>query len=91
MMENETLSESEVIHFINKNYIPVKVNANQYDIINEYKIHLFPSVVILSSLHHVKLKELVGAMNSDDLIKILKKAQKLDKRVTKNSAPDVLN
>lgn len=79
LMEMETLSDPEVAHFINDNFIPIKINANQEDMVDRFGVDEYPKIIILFSLNpSAEISTLSGAVDSQSLIEYLKLSKTVD-------------
>jgi len=78
LMETETLNDPEVAYFINENFVPIKINAKQEDIVDKYKIDRFPTILILSSLKNSEIDKLSVPVKGKDLIVYLKLMKRMD-------------
>ena len=67
LMESRTFKDPEVAYFINENFIPIKINAEQEALIEQYKVDRFPTIIVLSSFKETKIGSLSLAVDGDDL------------------------
>jgi len=78
LMEEETFTDPELVLFVTENFVPIKINATQKDMIDKYGVDRYPTIVILSSLKNSKLIKVTSVHSPEDLMEYLKLAARID-------------
>ena len=78
LMNTETLRDPKVVYYINNNFVPIKIDASNSDLLDKYGVTSFPTIVMLSSKNNAPFHRLSGAINSRQLAMYLQASKKLN-------------
>ena len=77
-MEKETLNSKEIIDFVNRDFIPLKVditdiNNDKQEILKQYKLQTAPAYIFYNSDGEMEKKYYIGFLSEKEFLNILKK------------------
>lgn len=77
-MEKETLNSKEIIDFVNRDFIPLKVditdiNNDKQEILKQYKLQTAPAYIFYNSDGKMEKKYYIGFLSEKEFLNILKK------------------
>jgi thiol:disulfide interchange protein DsbD len=77
-MEKETLNSKEIIDFVNRDFIPLKIDItdidnNKQEILKQYKLQTAPAYIFYNSDGEMEKKYYIGFLSEEEFLNILKK------------------
>jgi len=77
-MEKETLNSKEIIDFVNRDFIPLKIDIteidnNKQEILKQYKLQTAPAYIFYNSDGKMEKKYYIGFLSEKEFLNILKK------------------
>ncbi|BCD63121.1 hypothetical protein NitYY0826_C2011 [Nitratiruptor sp. YY08-26] len=73
-MESTTLQDKEVVSFIQKNFIPVRIDVSKEEIPKGIEYSMTPTFIFMDPKGRI-IKKIPGAWKKEDFLKILKEVK----------------